>query len=207
MVALVQQSNILDFPIATLQGKSNEWYTPAKYVNAAREVMGGAIDLDPASCKEANMVVRAEKFYTQHDNGLNHSWYGRVWLNPPYLRTPDMKARHLSTIEMFTMKLIQEYESSNISQAILLATCKQDARWFQPLWKYPICFTDHHVLFSRPLHKNVKCYSQMFGTIFVYLGPNEQKFIDTFSQFGRIAKAIDTPRRTINTPSLWEETT
>jgi ParB family transcriptional regulator, chromosome partitioning protein len=44
----------------------------------------GAFDLDPASCEEANQTVKATKFYGAADNGLEHEWYGKIWLNPPY---------------------------------------------------------------------------------------------------------------------------
>ena len=61
----------------------DEWHTPERYVELARKVLG-AFDLDPASSKKAQKVIKAEKFFTKKDNGLEHDWYGRVWLNPPY---------------------------------------------------------------------------------------------------------------------------
>lgn len=62
---------------------SPEWYTPASIVDAAVQVMG-AIDLDPASCEEANRVVRAARYFTAEDDGLTAPWSGdRIFLNPP----------------------------------------------------------------------------------------------------------------------------
>src|SRR5947208_7327512 len=109
--------------------KSNEWYTPAKYIEAAREVMGG-IDLDPASCALANETVRATTYHTVESDGLIQPWFGRVWLNPPFT-----KVQNKSGIRIFTNKLVEEYKASNIAQAILLATSDCDASWFHQLWQ------------------------------------------------------------------------
>ena len=65
-----------------LSSLSNEHYTPPSIVEAAREVMGG-IDLDPASCRKANRHIKAERYFTQKDNGYLQDWHGRVFLNPP----------------------------------------------------------------------------------------------------------------------------
>lgn len=175
--------------------KSNEWYTPARYVEAAREVMGG-IDLDPASCAMANQTVKATRYYTREENGLAHEWYGRIWLNPPY-----GKLSNKSMLDVWINKLVNGYQDGQIEQAVLLATNNIEAPWFKLLWEYPICFVDHEVRFLHPQGIR-KCH--LFGTILAYLGPNEQRFIDIFSQFGTIAKRVSTPKQPVTTPSLWE---
>jgi hypothetical protein len=73
---------------ASFSSASAEWYTPAPYIEAAREVLG-AIDLDPASSAQANATVRATAFFSKDDDGLARDWSGRAFLNPPYGKTAD----------------------------------------------------------------------------------------------------------------------
>jgi hypothetical protein len=162
--------------------KNQEWYTPAPYIEAARIVMGGGIDLDPASCLVANETVKASQYYDEAMNGLEQPWYGRVWLNPPY-----GKVNNKSTIALFVNKLVQEYEAGNVSQAIILTPADLDEKWMRPLWNYIICFADHKLWFNRPDQSKS---SQFFGTAFTYLGPNETSFLNVFSQFGVVARRI-----------------
>jgi len=143
---------------------SNEWYTPALYIEAARSVMGG-IDLDPASCEMANRAVKATRYYTQSENGLAQPWHALIWLNPPF-----------SEQGKWCKKLLREYERGAISHAV-----------FQGLWRYPICFADHQVIFNRP---GASPYHIYHGVCFVYLGPNEARFIEVFSKFGTVVQRV-----------------
>src|SRR6266496_5442474 len=47
----------------------DEWYTPPEIIELVRTVLG-EIDLDPASCIEAQRTVMAKRFYTKHNDGL-----------------------------------------------------------------------------------------------------------------------------------------
>jgi len=198
---------VLDLPLVSEEKpqKSNEWYTPPRVIAAARCVMGG-IDLDPASCKEANQIVRAPCYYTKEDDGLMQPWYGRVWLNPPYSYAGKRKGmesgdRPHSLMKRWIAKLIAEYQAGNIEQAILLTKADPKQNWFAPLWDFPLCFARDRIYFHRP---SLEPEKMMFGTCFVYLGAHEEAFIDAFQKFGRIVKAIDAPKDEPRQNALWE---
>jgi len=105
------------------QSKSNEWYTPNDYVEAARRVMGN-IDLDPASNDIAQGWIKADTYYTEQTDGLSHDWNTRVWLNPPWGRlTGD-----------FVAKLAGEMAAGRVQQAVVLVNAHAtDTKWFVPL--------------------------------------------------------------------------
>lgn len=151
---------------------SIEYYTPQKYVDAVREVLGD-IDLDPASCKVANETVKATTYYPKEVNGLALPWFGKVYLNPPYGN------------RCWTDKLNAEYLSGNIDAAILChnANTATGSQWFDKMWNYPMCFPgrirflDTH---GRPEP------SPPNGTVFVYLGKQLEKFRAVFSKLGPV---------------------
>lgn len=151
---------------------SYEWYTPEEYIEAARKVMG-RIDLDPASCEEANQVVRAKKYYTQEEDGLNQDWNGKVWLNPPY-NMPD--------VQIFTSTASSLYQSREVDEAIILVNNATDAGWFHDLLeKYPVCFTRGRVKYWGPHASQARQGQAIF-----YLGKNTQSFKKEFSKFGLV---------------------
>lgn len=165
---------------AVQQSITNEWYTPAKYIDAARAVLGG-FDLDPASCAEANETVKAERYFTASDDALHTEWHGRVWLNPPYGRL----AGH------FVVYLDTQHEIGNITSAITLVNAHcTDTAWFQPLWDHTLCFTDHRIDFSAGTEARS---GSTHGSVFAYLGPDHDGFAREFGQFGAILRRWPPP--------------
>lgn len=154
-----------------------EWYTPARYIDAAREVLGG-IDLDPASSDLANKTVAATQYFDEDDNGLDQNWYGRVWLNPPYGKGTGL----------FATKLVEEHAAGRVSAAVLLINAYGfDSAWFQALWDHPLCFTDHRITFTSPQRGTG---GPANANLFVYFGAAEATFADVFSEFGAIVRRV-----------------
>ena len=147
----------------------NEWYTPPKYITAARAVMGG-IDLDPASSAIAQRTVKATTFYTKKTNGLTKDWSGNVWLNPPYAR---------ELIPQFIEKLCTE----PIGQACVLVNNSTDSSWFQTLTGAAscICFPSSRIKFLAP---DGRPGDPLQGQAIVYIGNRKKKFQQQFSKFG-----------------------
>jgi phage N-6-adenine-methyltransferase len=154
----------------------SQWYTPVKYIRAARRVLG-EIDLDPASSEQANRIVQAKLFYDQTIDGLTHTWKARtVWLNPPYC-----KIGSTSNQDMWTAKLLAEYKAGNVNEAILLVTAATETTWFHRLYPFPMCFVKGRIHFTTPTGKRGGATK---GSIFVYIGRKPEKFYQVFRRFG-----------------------
>lgn len=167
---------------AVTSSKSNEWYTPAEFLEAAREVMGG-IDLDPASSAAANDVVKAARIFTEADDGLAHAWSGRVWLNPPYGRT-EVDGKERSAQAVWTERLVDEHAEGRVEQACCMVTAKTAEAWFQPLWDFPLCFIAGRVSFRPGSGQDESQNPQ--GQVVMYLGERTEAFERAFGGFGRI---------------------
>lgn len=159
--------------------KSNEWYTPAQYPDAAREVMG-AIDLDPASTVHANRTIRATRFYTIEDDGLAQPWAGRLWVNPPY-----GKEHGESNAARWSSRLVAEYDAGRVTEAVLLVNAAMGNRWWAPLKRFPICFPERIHFESPEGEKDQPTNSNAL----IYLGPQVLRFADIFGRFGEVLAA------------------
>lgn len=149
------------------------WYTPERYIKAARVVMSG-IDLDPASSAAANEVVKAAKFYTIEDDGLIQDWGGRVWLNPPYTR---------GVIDEFMAKLVHEYSAGNIREAIVMTNNATDTAWFHVLatvataWFFPRGRTKFYRIHPDGTQETGP---PLQGQVLTYIGPRPEVFLYEF---------------------------
>lgn len=158
----------------------NEWYTPTEHLALARNVLG-AIDLDPASSRAAQAVVKAERFFTKEEDGLTEEWAGRVWLNPPYAQP---------FIAQFVSKMAAERLSGRVSAAIMLTHNYTDTSWFHEAAAVAdaICFTRGRVKFHDATGK-IAAPTQ--GQAFFYFGDEPAIFAERFAAVGFVVLPWD----------------
>ena len=163
--------------LGVLSSADDEWYTPREYVEAARLVMGG-IDVDPATSAAAQEVIRATHAYTVEDDGLQHPWRGRLWLNPPWGRS----------CAEFVARAVAEFEAGSVTQAILLLNSNSNETvWFRPLWGHTLCFSAGRINFWGA---NEQAAGSTHGSVFVYLGSNWRAFAAAFRGFGNVVRRV-----------------
>lgn len=153
----------------------NEWYTPAAFIEAARQVMSG-IDLDPASSEIANRTVKAARYFTAEDDGLKQAWPAcRIWMNPPYAQP---------LISQFSKKIAEAADAG--AEAIVLVNNATETAWFQRMLQSAsaLCFPEKRVRFLDP---DGNPGAPLQGQALLYFGSNVSAFTGKFSEFGGVA--------------------
>ncbi len=148
-----------------------EHYTPDEIITAVVACMGG-IDLDPCSNSHETPNVPAALHYTRADDGLAQPWRGCVYMNPPYGRE----------IDPWIAKLVSEYETGAVSEAIALVPARTDTQWWQRLRNYHICFVTGRLSFKGAGNNE----SAPFPSAVVYLGNETDRFVGAFEGIGDI---------------------
>ncbi len=150
------------------------WGTPDNIVTKARNVMGG-LDLDPCSEARFNAIVGASKYYSleeRSENGLELSWAGTVFLNPPGQLVKEFWRKAMSepitqmiwvgfSVEQLSLLADEEHHPMDFSFCILRKRLK---------------FKRHDGYSGSPSHSNYVCGYKV----------NHSKFVEEFAPIGRI---------------------
>jgi ParB family chromosome partitioning protein len=165
--------------LARLNSGDSEWYTPKEWIERARAVMG-SIDVEPASCAQAQAIVQATIYYTMYDSGLDHYWYKNVWLNPPFSAI---------LVKKFCGKLVEEWDAGRTAAAIVLVNSATETRWFQLLMRRAtvMCCLNERIGFisaagtaSQPAR----------GQTVFYFGPDPDRFGEVFGPHGSLLRLV-----------------
>lgn len=153
----------------------DDFYTPSEITMLLREKQweGRGIDLDPASHKEANKMVLANRYFSKGDDGLKQDWNAdTIWLNPPF-----------GQWKMWCNKLLQEKSKGHFNEACILMPDRV------PQIGNRLLFIADAVWWPRARLKfwgpKAKGPSPQ-GYVVIYLGPNRNLFKKVFSPSGAV---------------------
>jgi hypothetical protein len=182
--------------------ESVEWYTPPELVAVARGTMG-EIDLDPASCLEANRIVRARRIFTEEHNGLAQAWWGRVHLNPP----GGIDENRRSLAAKWWRSLAKRWAEGSITQGWyvgfsveILQRAQQEAGGLPIPTSFPMCIPSDRPRYLKPVKRPdggidlVRDNQPTHAGVLVYLLPREdhhrreyvQRFVHHASKEGAV---------------------
>ncbi len=135
--------------IHRLSCQTPEHYTPRKYIEAVRYVLGD-IDLDPASCEMANVIVQAKVYYDMVTDGLRQPWTGKVFVNPPGDKRGKLVRAFWRKANLHVVKgeAVVVWLGYSIEQLRTLQSCASlgDRTCPSPL-EYPLCFPRERIEF------------------------------------------------------------
>ena len=165
-------------PSALHSKNTPRWGTPGSLIEPARTVLGGKIDLDPASQAEFNARVKAARFFTEADNGLLRNWEAdSVFLNPPGGLVPE-----------FWKKLLSEFMGGRVRRAVWIGFSVEQLCILQDEDYFPLdfaaCILRSRVKFIAP--DGTPGERPSHGNYVVAMGVETSAFADCFGRFGKL---------------------
>lgn len=139
------------YPATGFTETTTSWITPPQII----ERLGG-FDLDPCASVPQPWPCAKESYQLPTD-GLAESWFGRVWLNPPYTRN--------------ILPWIEKMSKHNSGVALLFV--RPDTKWFKLIWQSASCFLfiSRRILFHRP--DGTLSDGRMTASVLIGWGPDE----------------------------------
>lgn len=167
---LFPELNYLEFNGREITG--DDFYTSPLIMRCVRSALG-SIDLDPASHAMANKHVKANAFFSKHDDGLLQNWHGRVWLNPPFSKWQE-----------WIPKISTEWKSGRIEAMCVYSAMRTiTAKYFRPMLDLAsgMC-----VITGRIKNGGLGTDSPDDGHCVLYLGNNVDQFAESFGDIGSV---------------------
>lgn len=120
------------FTHESTHNESKEWYTPPEIFKG----LDITFDLDPCSPMERLPWIPVKNIISLPDNGLEQSWEGCVWMNPPYgSDTPDWMEKfikHGNGIALVFSRTDTEWFHNSATKADALLFLQGRIRFIKP---------------------------------------------------------------------------
>jgi hypothetical protein len=162
---------------------SQEWGTPAKYVEAVRDFFNGRIALDP--CSNEYSIVSAETEYVlpKHD-GLRETWnFPTIYVNPPY----GIDKERGTSIKKWFCRCANAHKEHKSEILALVPVATNTGHWKNYVFgnATAVCFLYDTRLKFLVNGKNGGKGAPM-SCAMIYWGTNFERFIEKFSIFGAV---------------------
>jgi hypothetical protein len=162
---------------------SQTWCTPLNYVRAVREVLGGAIALDPCS-NEHSIVGATVEYRLPKQDGLHSSWdYDTIYVNPPY----GADRERGTTIKHWLRRCAQAHEQHGSQVLALVPVATNTKHWKEYVFGIAdaIAFLyDTRLKFLVDGKAGGK--GAPMSCAMIYWGPNVSHFEKVFLRFGAV---------------------
>ena len=169
---------------------SDSWFTPPDHIERVRAVLGGVIDLDPFSSKDANETVKATRYFDINNSAFERSWNDdgkpiSCFMNPPYGRGLILPA-----VKCFIDNL------SSVKQAVVLVNNATETVFFQALLEHAnyICLPKRRISFENVDGKKISGNTR--GQVYLHFQgdkPAQARFVSMFSEIGSVLHTTTPP--------------